>query len=365
MHMQNGIAASAPAGFEFKKERVDPQLRAAELAAIVEGANSAIKGSARREVGAISFATARNDDDGHYFGQLRSEPLESFGGFEFRFHLPASDTGRHDTAGIVRDVVAAVAKFRAAREAIASYAESVRGLVCPLLDAADAIQVSPPRLVGMGIAFHAMGTADFDLVVDIEMLGDDLQRGIDRVHDGDDERVRKKLAALLAKHRLREIRLASATANRAIGWIDALALRVIDRSGLNRTETISHLLSRPALEFYWESVGDDGEEVGHTGALYWQDGVIRGNVEVLGSDSQFHRETLTTRRPALPETIITALPGRRFGEKFEHPFIPADAVITGAESAGQWLYLGLAMPELLLDDGLRDATPVGRVRAAA
>lgn len=361
--MQNNIGTSAPTGLVIKKNRVDPLQRQAELAAIVDGANAAIKGAARRDIGTLSYATARDDDDGHYFGQLRSEPLDRFGGLEFRFHLPACDGGRQDVAHIVGMVVDAVAKFRAARTEMAAYADSLRKSVDAILQANPSRHPSA-RVVGLGLAFHAMG-CDFDDVVDIEMLGDGLQLGIDRVHDRDDDRFEKKLTKLLAKHTLRADLLAKAKASRGIGWIDALALRLLDEAGLDRRDTIDRLLMGRGLDFYWEGVDERGGDTGYSGSLYFQDGVIRCNVEVFGTDSQFLCDTLTTKRPPLPETVICALPGQRFGAVFEHPFIPADAIITEVEDADSWLYVHLAVAELLIDEDLATINAEGRCGPSA
>lgn len=346
--MQNDIGTSAPAGLVIKKGRVDPQQRQVELEAIIDGANKALKGAACRDIGPLSFATARNHDDGHYFGQLRSQPLDRFGGLEFRFHLPAWDSGRPDTAHVVGMVVDAVRKFRNARKETAAYAASLRQSVDAILHANRSHHPSA-RVAGLGLAFHAMG-CDFDDVVDIEMLGDGLEFGIDRVHDSDDNRFWEKLTKLLAKHKLRADLHAKAKANRGIGWIDALAVRVLDASGLDRRGTIHQLQKRRGLDFYWEGIDERGGETGHSGSLYWQDGVIRCNVEVFGTDSQFRCDTLTTKRPPLPETVICALPGQRFGAVFEHSFIPADAIMTGVEEAGEWLYVHLAVAELLIGE---------------
>jgi len=177
------------------------------------------------------------------------------------------------------------------------------------------------------------------------MLGDDLTVDVDRVTDRDIDRLEEKVAELVAKHMARQKLWTLATASRACGWIDDVALRIMEASGLSCSEVIARLRGASDLDFYF---GGDGYDV--SACLNWEDGVIRGHFRPLENDCDFGADLLTLLRSKALETDIASLPGRRFGDLYEQAFIPADALITAVTTSHDWLYVRLTVGISLIDD---------------
>lgn len=338
--MQSDNAATAVTGPTFK-DRVDPAARRAELEAIVELANSR-RGGLKR-LGEFSIASARVDDDWSYFTQIRAIPLSRSNGCEFRFDVPARHTGRIDVEERVQELLEAAAVFSRLR-GMAKYVDVVRDAINEAIaPASDCL--SPVRLVAVGVTIDVPGE-NYSLVADLERTGNSLQLGIDRISAADIESLEGKLEPFVAKHIAREKLRNLAAASRAIGWIDEAALRIVDASGMTRPDAYALMRDKQFVEFYFG--GADGHD--HIGALYWDEGVIIGHVDGFNDNWSFSGDRLTMPNPGLPETVLSAWPGRRFGDVVENRFIPADAIVTNVESFGMWLYVDMVIANRLVDE---------------
>jgi hypothetical protein len=205
----------------------------------------------------------------------------------------------------------------------------------------------PPRLVAIGLTPFGGGRGiGFSTTVDVEVLGRDLKPGIDRIKDSDHEELEGKLARLVEEHLKRERVRNLAIASRAMGWIDEAALLILDASGFSRSKAISLLREQRLLEF--DFGGDDGG--GFQAALYWDDGVIKGDIESFIEGWRFEADELTITNHGLPQTILLSCPGRRLGEIVDIPFVPADALITSVKAVGNLLYFNLVIGRRLIDE---------------
>lgn len=341
MNMLSQIAAAKTTGLSFREPRVDPVKRQEEIAEILKIANQARSGLSR--LSKFSVAPARHDDAYSYFAQIRASTRSGFGGAEFRFDIPARDTGKYEPQDIAADLLAAARRFNRLT-GLAPYAKLVRSVIENTIEPATD-KLVPMRLIAFGISMSAHG-GDFEMAVDFEMLGDDLTIGIDRVTDRGIDRLEVKLAEQVATHIAREKLWIDAAASRACGWIDDIARRILDASGMSCSEVVSRLRKSRDLEFYLRR--NDGHNV--SACLNWQDGVIRGHFRPLANDCDFGADLLTVLREKVSEADIASLPGRRFYDLFEQPFIPADALITSACTAGDWLYVKVAVGMSLIDE---------------
>ena len=352
VNMQTKIIAQTAQGPSFKEPRINPLKRQKEIAAILTIANRSRKGLSR--FSKFSLAPARRDNAYTYFAQIRAIPRSGFGGAEFRFDIPARDTGQYDADGVAQKLLAAAHLFNRVT-AIAPYAKSVRATVEKVIEPATDL-LKPIRLVAVGMTLDPH-SGEPKLAVDLEMLGDDLTMGIDRVTDHDIERLAEKVAEQVALHKTREQLWTVATASRARGWIDDIALRIVDASGMSLSEVVSRLRETPELEFYFG--GEEGYDV--SACLNWEDGVIRSHFRPLGNDCDFGADLLTVLREKVTEADTSSLPGRRFGNLFEQSFIPADALITSVATSYDWLYVRLAVGTSLIDDDPDSCRPFRRV----
>ncbi|MGY2733577.1 hypothetical protein [Sphingomonas sp. UYP23] len=341
MNMQSQIAAAKITGPNFTEPRVDPTKRQEEIVEILRIANQSRKGLSR--FSEFSLAPARLDDAYTYFAQIRAVPRSGFGNAEFRFDIPARHSGEHEPKVVAANVLAA-ARLYNRHTRVGPYAKCVRELVEAAIEPATK-WLKPMRLVAFGMSASAHGDLP-KLSVDLEMLGEDLTVGIDRVVEHDIDRLEEKVAEQVAKHMAREKLWTIATASRACGWIDDIALRIVEASGMTCGEVVSRLRDTEFLDFCFG--GEEGYDV--SACLNWEDGVIRGHFRSLKNDCDFGADQLTVLRDKVSETDVASLPGRRFADLYEQPFIPADALITSVFTNGDWLYVRVAVGMSLIDE---------------
>jgi hypothetical protein len=188
--------------------------------------------------------------------------------------------------------------------------------------------------------------SSFSLVADFERLGRDLKLGIDRITGHDLDAFEAQLLESVAQHLKRAKLRTAAAASRAIGWIDDAALNILDSSGISRAVGLELLREREGIEFHFG--GEDGFDQFAT--LFWEDGIIKGEVDGVGEAWRFCGDHVTMKDPGLPQTILVAWIGRRFGDVVENRFIPADAIVTNVQTSGEWIYVDLVIGNRLLDE---------------
>ena len=206
------------------------------------------------------------------------------------------------------------------------------------------------RLVAIG-ATPGYTEEHWKITVDVEMLGDDLTLGVERVCEhamsGGMDRLEERLQQLAAKHVARRRTLAEAKVAGASGWIDDAALRVLDVSGLGRSAAMEMLRLDRQVDFSFG--GDDGYDL--MGGVYWDDGVVRGYVEnrERGNTYRLEAQILTIESGRLPSTIKGSLVGRHLREVLEFGYVPGNALIVEARESGDWLYLTLEIGRSLIE----------------
>ncbi|TXC71314.1 hypothetical protein FSB78_10440 [Sphingomonas ginsenosidivorax] len=337
MFMQNDITAPSKAP-HFRKAHIDSVKRADQLNAVVNGANASRTGIKR--LSEFSIAPVRDDDDFKYFTQIRAKPIFGFGGCEFRSDVPVRDSHDLDVDEVAERILEEARMFMGLR-GLGGAMKRMRGMIDGILAPATT-GLCPMRFVALGLT-----VADGRFVVDVETLGHDLMSGIERVHHHDYDGLRKCLESLVATHVIRQGLKIAAMASRAIGWIDEAALRILDGSGMERSDAIARLRNARSLEF--DFGGDKGLDL--NAELFWEDGVIKGYVGCFAEDWRFSTNRLIARAKDVPETVLAAWVGRRFGDLMEHSFVPADAVVTGVDStAEELLYVDLVIGTLLVDE---------------
>lgn len=340
MYMQTDIATSATRVFHMEEPRIDPAARRAEIEQVIALATSAIPKGQMRKLGTLSFAPARDDDDHSYFGQIRSEPIGS-SGLEFRFPISARGTGDRDIVTIAAELADFAQRISRRTSGLKKLAAIVREIADEALKPAQG-GIAEMRLVAIG-ATPGYTAEQFKMTVDVEMLGDDLTAGIERVceatmSDGLD-RLEERLRELAAKHVKRRQILAEAKVAGASGWIDDSALRVLELSGLGRRAGVDVLRLDRQVDLHFG--GENGYDV--KGGVYWDDGVVRGYVENRDREKTYRLEAkvLTLKSDVLPSTVAACLVGRHLGEVLEFDYVPANALIVEVRESGDWLYLQL------------------------
>ena len=219
--------------------------------------------------------------------------------------------------------------------------ESAEEIVAPAIGG-----IAGMRVVAIGITPFCPPN-DFQVTIDVAMIGDDLTLGIERVTENDIDLLEDKLAELVTKHVARRKLLAQAKVAGVSGWVDDVALRVIDAAGFDRAEILGMMRTQSQIEFSFG--GDEGYDV--SGALYWGDGVIWGAAErrQRGANFELNANVLRIEKVGLPETIISALIGRRLRELVDLALIPESALIIGVAESEEWLHLELEIGRTVIE----------------
>lgn len=349
--MQSDIAATATPAFHIDPPRIDPVVRLAEVERVIALATAAIPKAQMRKLGDLSFAPARDDDDHSYFGQIRSQPIGA-SGLEFRFPVSARGTGHRNLGSIAAELVESARCISVRTGGLKKLAGIIRDIANEAIKHAQG-GIAEMRIVAIG-ATPGRNADQFKVTVDLEMLGDDLTIGIERVCEhtmsGGLDRLEKSIGELAAKHVKRRRLLAEAKVAGASGWIDDSALRILDISGLGRTAGMELLRLDRQIDMTFG--GPDGYDL--TGGVHWDDGVVRGQVEsrTRGRMYRLQAKVLTLQSGLLPSTIVASLTGRHLGEVLEFEYVPANALIVGVQEAGGWTYLELEIGRSPIDNAI-------------
>ncbi|MFA5990320.1 MAG: hypothetical protein WC803_12045 [Sphingomonas sp.] len=330
--MENDIAASTVSGPQVEPPRLDPVARQAEIAQVLAAATEAMPRSVMRKLGRLSVAEALEDDDQAYFLQIRSEPIGT-SGVEFRFPLPAFRSDEPDVDRKVGELVEAATAIVRATKPLKAFSQIIRENAQRVIGSATD-GISPLQIVAIGARPTPTG---IETTIDLRTLGADLRVGVHRVSETDTDRLDRKLRQLVETHLRCQTELARVTVAGGTGWIDDAALGVIGMAGLDPTAVLRMLKIQRDVEFRF---GD-----GATGAVYWEDGTIRGHIVSRGPASHYRLDgdLLTVNAKGLPATILAALVGRRLRNVVDIECIPHSALITGTEQRGDMLKLTMEL----------------------
>ena len=271
-------------------------------------------------LGSISVVPARPGRHSNQAGQLRSQPLEDLGGVEFRFDVLRGDV-LYETDAHVTALVSCARKFAEEKPRKLMAAEKLLALTGELSSVPSHKAV---RLVGLGISnpgdrlhFH----------VTLERLGVDLKHGIEQLCAADLGCLDSLLRPV---PREQENRLAAARNLRAInadGWIDQIALRIIDTSALPRAKAFDLLGHFDTLSFSLE--GPAGRRL--IAFLFWRNGVVMA--ELQGDGWYWSCNCLELQKQTLPQSVLHSLVGQPLRTLVELPVMPLDAPITRVEQS--------------------------------
>ncbi|MFW2851139.1 hypothetical protein ACM61V_04345 [Sphingomonas sp. TX0543] len=342
--MQNDIVAAATKGPHITPSRVDPVERRAELELVIAAATLAIPKATMKKLGKLSIAEAMDDDDHSYFGQIRSEPVGK-SGIEFRYPMPARNTGSRDLEDTIQNVVDGATRVAQMATQLKKYVELMREAANEAIAPASG-GISPMRIVAIGITPSPVED-NVLMTVDVEMLGCNLKRGIDRAAEHSVERVEKRLEKLAAMHAERSKVLAQTMVAGGTGWIDDAAVRIIDAAGLPRADILAMMEDERQVEFMFG--GEEGYDL--MGGVHWEDGTMRGYIENRDRNGTYRLEANQLLIPSkgLPSTIIADLVGRRLREVVDIDAIPPSALILAVEESGEWLYIDLEIGRSLIE----------------
>lgn len=344
MYMQNDIVAAATKGPHITEPRIDPVARRAELEQVIAAATAAIPKALMKKLGKLSIADAMDDDDHYYFGQIRSEPVGK-SGIEFRYPMPARNTGERGLEQTIEKLVESAVHVARVAGKLKKYVELMQEAADEAIASAKG-GIWPMRVVAIGIT-PSRGDDHLLTTVDVEMLGCDLKRGIDRAAEYSIEKVEERLQKLAAVHIERSKALAQVTVAGGTGWIDDAAVRIVDAAGLPREQVLAILQSERQVEFSFG--GEEGWDL--MGGVHWDDGTLRGYIENRDRDATYRLEANQLLIPSkgLPATIIATLVGRRLRDVVDLDAIPPSALILHVEESGDWLYIDLEIGRSLIE----------------
>lgn len=194
---------------------------------------------------------------------------------------------------------------------------------------------------------------------DLEMLGNDLKPGIERLTAHDLEHLARDVMWLVDAHRARVDAAVQARRARAIGWVTQAALRIVDAAGLDRRSTVEAVHAHGDVELSF--VDPHGREF--CANLLHIDGVIVGSIIPRDRRWNLRRDDLVVWGVGLPEVVREWLEGRRLGELFQNSELPEDAVIVSVaevtsvdpdvdddDEVDGWLRLKLEIPIVEIDE---------------
>lgn len=187
------------------------------------------------------------------------------------------------------------------------------------------------KVAAIGLYPHFYGD-DVHLTLDIEMLGDDLQLGIERVSGWMKEmaKLQSGLDRKVARHTELIRRQRELDAAGALCWIDEIALRITNEAGLRIADVIGLLSDRPEIELLYSRSGSAPFRCW----IRWSGGVLRGGAGNAADIWQCSGGLMSIKDLDLPSTLDCAMPGQSLGTLFDHPLIPAEAIITNWHNLG-------------------------------
>lgn len=315
--------SSKPAASVLLPRAFSARRRAALKAVLARANASKLKPAS---LGPFSAAPARYLLSSLHEPQIRAAAGPELGGAEFRHPFgPQSPQA-------VRQPRYADALLRCANAFVV--AAKSGGLAEPLREAHDLARRVPTdanshssamRVAAVGMSCMP-STDQVRLTLDIEMLGDDLQPSIERVygwsHEAPDLEV--QIDRKVARHAELCRRRAELAAG-AVGWIDEIALRIAEEAAMTVAEVIHLLTENPELKLCHRGPATRPLSC----SIRWKGGVLSGRAGDERSDFECLQKRLWVYGLILPETLKCGMPGKRLSAVFDHPLIPAEAIITG------------------------------------
>lgn len=310
--------------------------------------------------GVESFEIAPMKGDAHHrecHTQIRANPLVASQHVEFRYCLPLHNSGCGGFNDLAWDLVGRAHQFLADSQ-LAKLGARARSAIEPIIAGAVGASIDP-RLVAVGMSFEFAERTP-RICADIEMLGNDLILAVERVVGLDVEHLEREVARSVRDHERRDAVRSRAINGRASGWIDQTALRLIDAAGLGRRQTIGMIANEGWVNLTF--CGSGGEQFDAT--LHQADGVIIGWTMPRDRGWGLKHGDLIIWGKGMPDILRDSLTGRRVGEVFQNPELPADAVIAivdettsvdpecdGDDQTDGWLRLMLEIPIAEIDEG--------------
>ncbi|MEC3950146.1 hypothetical protein [Sphingobium sp. HWE2-09] len=307
-----------------------------ELIDLIEAAVDLCNVNGALGLEAFSLAHALRHDDERESWQVRAVSSNSPSGCEFRFAVQPEAVGQDDAASLARSILDAAELFTALEDLDVA-AEGDR-VAAERLAASTADGTRPMRVVAIGLLVSPNGGTDW--ILDVDALGDDLQLRTYRIHQGSKPSFDQELELLVSRHRKRQPLRDLAAASRAIGWMDEAALRIIEVAGLQTDQVIAGLRRHPHVEFPFERM--QGQH--RTACLFWRDGVIFGSVSPRADGERFSEDELVLPDISLPDTVLAAWQGRRFGDLATHRLVPSDAVVTRVQAVSGHIWIKIVSP---------------------
>lgn len=288
--------------------------------------------------------------------QIRADPVTGSSCVEFRYDIPMHRSGRGSLDDLAWDMLGRAHQFFAEGH-FAELGARARSAVVPAMAEATGVSI-PPRLIAVGISYE-FAERKPNLCADIEMLGDDLALDVERAIGFDVEHLAREVTRFVGDHQRRDGARTRAAEARASGWIDQTALHLIDAAGLDRRTTIELIVRHGLVDL---SFGG-GHEDHFDATLVQANGVITGRALPRSRRWNLRHEDLIIWGKGMPDTLRDSLTGRRVGEVFQNPELPAGAVIGPVEEArsvdpnsdkddetGGWLRLTLDVPVAEIDE---------------
>lgn len=339
---------------------VASQFRELELNEILRVLNSKL--AVLPMVAGFEIAQSKGDArHREYLTQIRAAPLGGSASVEFRYAMKLDDSGRAGFEDVAWDILGC-AHSHLVHRTYAELCEAARAAAERIVTAAAGGPL-PPCLVAVGLAYD-FHHEDPLLTADLEMLGNDLKPGIERITAQDLRCLARDVASLVDAHRARVEAAVQARSARSIGWVTQAALRIMDAARLGRRSTIEavHAHGDVGLSF----AGPDGRSF--RANLLHTDGVIVGSIIPRDRRWNLRCDDLVVWGEGLPEVICASLEGRRLGELFQNRELPEDAVIVSVEEVTSvdpgyddddevdgWLKLKLEVPMAEIDEDSGEA----------
>lgn len=339
MAVQSSDAARPPA--RLKRDRSMTDRRLAAFGALAEFATRSP--DRPKGLGEFSVAATAGDTDFFAYPQIRAAPIRRSHGLEFRYSVGLHAMRVTRPFKFAPHLLASANAFVCLTN-LKPKAVRLREIATRGLGAAGERSV-PMRLVALGVEPVLPHDNLLLYVIDFETLGDNLNPSFDRVAETNLATLESKLSEKVARHIFRDDLRSQVMSVGGIAYIDELALRVIDASDVTRAEAIQLLATTRRLEF---DASDEKSQTRHA-ELFWSDGVLRATVGSGSDDWQCRSSSMSFKPPAIPDTIMDALPGRPLGVLVQHPLLPTAAIIRALHPYDGQLLVDIDMGILVID----------------
>ncbi|WP_242154035.1 hypothetical protein [Sphingomonas sp. BAUL-RG-20F-R05-02] len=333
--MRNDNTAAQPASPYIKEPWIDPVSHRAEVEHVIAAAMAAITAPILKRLKRLRIVEATGDYGGENHLQIGSDAIGR-SGIEFRFAMPAWRTGVQQLGPVIADLVRSATRLANTASRLREFGELLSDIAAAAI-APAASGMAPMSVVAVGI--YPRPDRWLTITVDVRMLACDLSVGVERVSGGSTTFIGDQLAGLVAAHLRRRSALAQAIVAGGSGWIDDVAARLLDLSGIDLAHACELLRCRSDLEFGYGGVGSCRS----IGSVHWSDGTIRADVASRGAQDFFrvYHDVLSIEAEKLPATVAASLAKRRLRDVIDFDIIPADALIVDVREADGRLRLTL------------------------